>query len=250
VLIPGRTFVFLVFLIYFPLTSSSAQGAGEIIDHYLDTISGGDYNNWRNVKTAYIESTSFFIVEKTDLSKAIPKPSIHKIYREWPDKSSSELLRDSVVLTRELHVKNEHYLIVGNQKPQKQEVVSDEPYFEFEHTILKKNVDRCTSMTILETKTIDDNTYLRIEVVTKNRIWNYYFNTKNHLLEYWSNRPVDGQDRGILTKISDYKNIDGFLVPMSETKTNANGRIFFSSNIRRIRFNVAIPPEKFMPGKK
>jgi hypothetical protein len=250
VLISVRILIFFAILIYLPLTSSSAQSADAIIKHYLDTISGGDYNNWRNVKTAYIESTSFFIVEKADLSKAIPKPSIHKIYREWPDKSSSELLRDSVVLTRELHVKNDHYLIVGNQKPQKQQIISDDPYFEFEHTILKKNVDRCTSMTIIGTKTIDDNTYLRIEVVTKSLIWNYYFNSQNHLLEYWSNRPVGGEDRGILTKISDYKNIDGFLVPMSEIKTNANGRIFFSSNIRRIRFNVPIPPEKFMPGKK
>ncbi len=85
-------------IFFFITTSLRGQNPYEIIQHYIDTASDGDINNWAKIKTVYMESVGFYSQQKFDQS--LPdfseiRPNYEKTYREWPDKSKTELYEDS-----------------------------------------------------------------------------------------------------------------------------------------------------------
>jgi len=81
-----------------------------------------------------------------------------------------------------------------------------------------------------------------IKVLTKGRTYLLYINTETFLLEYWNGR--EDEDQSILSRLYDYKRIDGLLIPMSDCLMK-NGIVYFSSKTRKYLINPNIDPAIF-----
>lgn len=223
----------------------SSPSANEILEQYFNTVSNGNIDNWSAVKSAYIESeTSYFELKPGQIStnSSGPKKKIEKRYRQWPDKSVSELYEDSVLVSTTYHVGGNHFLVINNRQPIPIDTRPYEPYFEFDPILIQHTLEKSSSIKLRGIKKIDSLHCYDIQVVTPALVWHFYFNTTTYLLEFWNNS-VDG-DTSNFTKVYDYKKVNDLLIPTSEAKFK-NGVLFFSSRIKQLVLNAPIDPKKF-----
>lgn len=223
-----------------------AQTADEILDHYFAAVSNGDVDNWSKIKSAYIESeSSYFELKPGEIStnSAGPKKKIEKRYRQWPDKSMSELYEDSVLVSTTYHVGNNHFMVMNHRAPIPIDTRPYEPYFEFDPILIQHTVEKSTSIRLRGIKKIDSLHCYDIQVVTPALVWHFYFNTTTFLLEFWNNS-VNG-DTSNFTKVYDYKKVNDLLIPTAEAKFK-NGIMFYSAKVTQLILNAPINPKKFL----
>lgn len=225
------------------------QDAATIVDHYLDTVSGGNIDNWNKLKTLYTESVGWYSQQhyehKIDFSK-VDKPSFTKSFHIYPYNRKSELYDDSTftkLSSTFYFLENKIIILMSNMPPViKSNVPRDE--FASDHLPVQvwKLMNKRKSVELLGIKEfpLDGLSCYEIKINTRGRNYYLYINTNTFLLDYWSSNEHD--DRAFMTKYYDYKNVEGFLMPMSEARMR-DGIVFHSSRTTKIDINPDIDPE-------
>ena len=221
----------------------TAQNPEAILNKYLDTVSTRGFDNWSKIRSAYIESKTFYYDLNDGQSLVNSDVLTLKQYRLWPDKSVTEVFQDSTLISRFYHVNGKHLYVRGNMDPIKISTEPYEPYFEFEPVIVSHLMKNSKSIEMVGEKNFDSLLCYQVKLKTKELIWNLFINVKSFRLEYWSNSK--GENIEVLTRLSDYKKIDGCLIPMSEEKIK-NGKVFYWSKRTKVVLNSNIDLNKFV----
>jgi len=200
----------LIVFIVFPI-SLYGQNAREIINHYLDTVSNGNIDNWNKIKSTYIESEVYYsqqdLEQKVNLLKA-DKASFHKSYRVPPYNQRIDIYEDSVFTKHQstfYFLKNRTIILLGGVPPIiKEPAPRDEFASDHLPQQIWKLLNKSKSIELLGTKefSIEGLLCYEIKITTKGRNYYLYINTKTFLLEYWNGRE-DG-DLSFLSKLSNY----------------------------------------------
>src|SRR5690349_697607 len=173
-------------LFFFLPTVLCAQNAREIINHYLDTVSGGNIANWGKIKTVYIEAETFYSQEEFDrtqptLSAKVVKYT--KTFQEFPDKLKIETYEDSTYTrfssaTLWLAKENKLILLFNNMAPIIKEF-DDEPG-DLHPVYISKLVKKSKALNYKGIKNFDTagSSCFDVEVVSKDVKIDLYFNVK------------------------------------------------------------------------
>lgn len=229
---------------------AQAQTATDIIQNYFDTVSNGDFNNWTKIKSAYIESVSYY--NDDEFQSPIPsflnkgKPVYVREYREYPYKTRRESYSDSlytIPTSTMLWLKDKLVMSFAQMDP----VVKPlrEPNQNTFTPIFLSNLLRDSESISYEgvKKFPQDGISCHdIEVVTHTDTINYYFNTETYLLEYY--KIFNETDTLNYARLANYQKIDGLLFH-TEVYGMKNGRIFHSEKIKKIQLNAPMSPDKF-----
>lgn len=242
-------------IIVLVLFSSSIYGQDvrEIINRYLDTVSNGNIDNWKKIKSVYSEYESYY--SQRDSEQKIhflqpEKPSFCKSYQLVPYRHRIDRYEDSTYT----HLKSTFYflkdktiILIGNIPPMIKKNPAPHSEFFSEHTPVfiwnLVNKSRSTELMGIKEFPIDGLLCYEIKITTKAQDYYLYINTETFLLEYW-NVNKEG-DPTSLVRFYNYKQIDDFLIPMS-TSSMRNGFVFHWVNNRKIEFNTDIDPEHFI----
>ena len=241
------TFVLLVLF----TQSLSGQTAQEIIARYLDTVSNGNIENWNQIKSLYTENEVYYsqqnFEQKIDLLKE-EKGNYHKQHIVFPFKQKIEIYDDSIAnkpLSTFYFLKDKTIILMGNMPPLVKEPAARDEFFSHHLPVqISKLVRKSKSVELRGVKqfTFDGTSCYEINISVRDRNYILYINTQTFLLEYWNGRG-DG-DATALTKFSNYKKVDGFLIPMFECSLK-NGIVYFSNNVKKYFINVDIDPRIF-----
>lgn len=233
-------------------TAVYGQSAREIVDRYLETVSNGSVEKWNGIKSIYTESQGYYsqqdFEQRIDFSKA-GKPNFHRSYRVLPDTYKDEVYEDSTLsrlLMRHYSLKDRSILLIGKMRPIIRPALPDDEYVsELFPLHIARLLAKSKSVQLLGTKEFPVDGLLCYEVKLSTRARHYflYINTESYLLEYYSGRK-DG-DTSFLVRYDDYKNIDGFLIPMLNGMMR-NGVVYYWRQIRKIELNAEIDPEVFI----
>jgi hypothetical protein len=235
------------------LFSSSlyAQDAREIIHRYLDTVSNGNINNWNKIKSTYVESEVYYSQRDFNQKFTLAKPdksNFHKSYSIFPYNNKIEIYEDSSLTKLQstfYFLKDRTIVLLGNVPPLiKQPQPRDEFYSDHLPVQISKLVGNSKSVELLGTKEfpLDGLVCYEIKITAKKRKYVLYINTETFLLEYWNGR--DDGDMSILSRFTNYKKVDSFLIPMSNS-TIKDGVPYFSTVIRKYIINSDIEPKIF-----
>lgn len=228
------------------------QEANEIVNNYLKIVSNGNIENWSKVKSIYKESEAYYsqsdFDQKINLIKS-DKPSFHKSFVVLPNLHKNEIYADSSFskLTSTFYFLKDRTIILLNNIPP---IIKEPPPKDEIQSVnlpvqISKLLEKSKSVELTGVKNFaaDGVSCYEIRIISKGRIYTLYINTKTFLLEYWNGR--GDEDISILTKFSNYKEVDGLLIPMSESLMK-NGNIFFWEHIRKYLINVDIDEEVFL----
>ena len=243
-----------ILLLFFPLIHIScyAQDAREIINHYLDTVSNGDINNWTKITSMYTESEVYYSQQDFDQNVNLlnaDKSNYHKLYKTLPHNLKIESYEDSSftkLLSTSYSQKNKAILLIGNIPPIiKNSVQQDEFSSDFLPIQIWKIANSSNAIELLSVKEfpLDGIQCYEIKITRKRRNYLLYINTQTFLLEYWNGR--EDEDLSILTRFRNYKKVDQLLIPMFESLMR-NGFVYFWSQNRKIALNPIIDPQVFI----
>jgi hypothetical protein len=114
-------------------------------------------------------------------------------------------------------------------------------FFEFLPVMVQRYVKESKAIVYNGIKTLPGlkSSLHEVEIQTKDEIKRFYFNTESLLLEAMLFSEVN-----IFWFYSDYKDVDGFLMPMKSGSSN-NGHVFSTSQIMSMSFNLPIEKNKF-----
>ncbi len=238
------SFICLFFLI---VTHSFSQTGREILNRYLDTVSMGNVNNWSKIKTIY--ATSIFYYSSEDFGHKIQLSLYNnlgykKILKIWPEQQKEEIYKDSLYKgtpNKFYFLKKKHVIIMGMMTPIETPAIKS-VQFDFFPVKIKNYINKSKSIRFIGLKELPGHSpCYEIDIDAKEGKHQLFFNTKTFLLEgiYF---PAT-KDYMI---ISDYKNVDGYLIPTSTT-TFKNGVKYAWETITAIVLNGPIDPLKFIP---
>jgi hypothetical protein len=240
----------LLLVLFSSATSTSGQDPKEIINRYLDTISGGDDKKWSLIKTFYAESVEYFNTD--EYNSSIPsfgerKFYYRKLYRQWPDKTKEELFSDSAFshLTSEfLFLSKEHIINIANI-PTITSEVNKNLWFEFYPSLVQKWLADAKSVSYEAfTQLPNENIWChQIDIIDADRTHRLYFNATSNLLE--AIFVIEGD---YLLRLSGYERHDGYLLHTSE-RSIKGGNIIGSRTYTKFVFNPVLPASLFKPDK-
>lgn len=230
---------------------SFGQNVDDIIQHYFDTVSGGNLDKWRNIKTVYIESTGYFNDSNLNISsETIPslmksKTNYSRVFREWPDKLKTELYEDSahhILLGIHLWVKDKLVMTFRNMQPIIKK--GNDLRWDFIPVVIYDLFKNSRSKQYKGIKNFENDgiSCFDIELVNKDQTTNLYFNRDSYLLEYM--KILDPSDSNNFTRYHQYKLVDGFLIATSVYGTR-NGVISDAITMTKIVFNVPFEKREF-----
>lgn len=240
-----------VLALVLPVPVCNAQDALEIIERYIDTVSNGDINNWKKIKSIFRESQGSFSQQEFDgaIPNLSPQTRYIKTYKVFsPDKEKIELYSDSTYHEFLSGLPDQMILEFNNMpriiKPvdrQKRRASYFKPV-EISELARENRSITCTGITEFP---IDGISCFEIVVETTDKRIGLYFNTQSYLLEYTR---ISGETESFsdssYVRYTDYRNIDGLLFYMAYYATR-NGRIFHSSKTKSIHVNYPIDRKKF-----
>jgi hypothetical protein len=239
-------------LCLFPIEWTQGQIADEIIKHYFDTVSNGNIENWKKVKSMYTEEVSFYSQEEADQSTPNllhpPRPSYTKNYKVPPYKSRIEYYSDSTHSQLEstfLWLPDKRVMLFRQIKPVVTRLKDPDPSYS-NPVALSKLLDKSESITCKGVKAFpaDGMSCYDIEVHTQDqKIIDYYFNTHTYLLEY--HKIFNSSDSLNYVRYYNYRDIGNGLLLYMDHYAMRHGRIFNSNSIKKIEVNCPIDPEKF-----
>lgn len=232
-------------------TVSYGQDAREIVNRYLDTVSNGNIDNWNKIKSLYRESEGLYSQQnyehKIDFLKK-DKPNFTKEFLVFPYNHKHELYEDSVFtkLSSTFNfLEKRTIILMGNMPPViKHTSPRDESISDHLPIQIWKLMNKSKSVKLLGIKEFPNDGFscYEIKIHTKGRNYYLYINTKTFLLEYWNGN--EEEDRSFLTKYYNYKKVEDFLMPMSNSAMR-NGVVYYWNNIRKIEINADIDLEVF-----
>lgn len=231
-------------------TTLYGQDASTILQRYFDTVSGGNIENWKKIKSVFIESESFYSQQNFESQASFSPVRFHylKTYREWPDKLKIEIYEDSTYskfLSSTLWLPNKNKLILrfSNMQPIIKEL-KDNPW-DFKPVYLYERVKNSKSIIYKGIKNfeLDSISCFDIEIKSKdNKTINLYLNTQTYLLEYW--KILIESSTSNYVKFYDYKIVEGLSFHFV-TQAMKDGQVFDFNRIKRVHINYAINPEIF-----
>jgi hypothetical protein len=231
--------------------SAYGQNPREIIRHYLDTVSNGNVENWNSIRSFYTESEVYHsqndFAGKVNLIQP-DQSNFHKSFRVLPHHHKIEIYADSsfTKLVSEFYfLKNKTVILLNNVPPvTKQPPARDEFFSAHLPVQISKLAGKSKSIELTGIKEFlaDGVSCYEIKMITKGRTYVLYINTSTYLLEYWNGRE-DG-DLSILTKFYNYKKVENFLIPMSESLIK-NGVVYFWNHTKNYQINADINMEVF-----
>lgn len=240
----------IIIVALFP-TSIFGQDARAIVNHYLDTVSNGNIDNWNRIKSIYKESEAYYsqndFEQRVNLFKP-DKSSFIKSFRVLPYNFKHDIYSDSsfqILTSSFYYLKEKTVLLLDNTPPIiKQAPSRDEFYSAHLPVKISKLMSKSRSVELLGIKEfpLDELLCYEIKMTAKGRSYLLYINTETFLLEYWNDR--EDEDLSILTRFSNYRQVDEFLVPMSESLLR-NGTTFFWEHTKRYLINSKIDIEMF-----
>jgi len=219
-------------------TGIHAQDGKQIIEHYLDTLSGSQIDKWVQIRSFYAESIVYFNTDEF-LS---PLPSFRekkfdyeKLYRLWPDKTKLELYSDSSFtnLTSEFFFSNkEHFIKIGNIPPITAPV-NKHLWFEFYPVLVRNYLSNAEVVEYKGAHTLPgENEWChQVDIVVNGTTHQLFFNPRNYLLDaifviegnYW-------------LRLSDYQYHDGYLIHTAE-RSIREGNLLESKKYTKFIFN-------------
>lgn len=228
-----------------------AQDVDRIMQHYFDTVSGGNIGNWKKIKTAYIESISYYN-EPNSVIPSTPTPSLinsptkyRRTFRLWPDKLKLELYSDSTytdLLSLNLWLPDKLILSFAHYDP----IVkpSKGPSWDFTPVYIHKLLTNAKSKKYKGVREFDSDSiscYV-IEIVTDDVNLDLFINSSTYLLEY--SKVFNPSDSANFVRYYDYRLINGFLI---ETRNFAmrNGVITQADRRTKIILNAKIDDDEF-----
>jgi hypothetical protein len=232
--------------------SAYAQNARDIVNRYLDTVSNGDVENWKKIKSIYIENENYRrhigFDHKVNLLQ-IEKPNFNKYFGVEPHRSRIESYDDSTFTNLKstfYFLKDKTVIISGHTPPVIRKNGRKRGEFFSEHTpvYIRNLLDKSSAAELLGTKEFQADAIVcfHIKITTRGRNYHLYINTQTFLLEYWNVSLLN--DPSALTKFYNYKKIGEFLMPMS-TSSMKNGIALNWNNTRKIKLNPEIDPDIF-----
>lgn len=213
---------------------------------YLDTVSNGNIESWKKVRTLQRESVGYYHQDHFDQRPSFNssgKPGFHRSYKVYPHHAKHVLYEDSSftkALISTYSLKDKSVVIFANMSPIiKGPTDSEEMFADLLPMQIEKLLNKSSSIKLLGTKQFWDgaNCY-EIRMLVKGRTYMLYINSSTFLLEYWNNR--EDEDLSILTGFGDYQWVEGLLLPMREFMSR-NGVVFFYSTTNKLEINRDIP---------
>jgi len=236
-----------LFTCFFLFSSLCAvtQTAEIILSNYFSEVSGGDIKNWNQVKSMYLEETSFY--KDPNYNNQNPfnvapqevKSYFNKVYWVSPENHLREVFQDSILVSKWLTTKAGRFYTFRDNPPVS---IEKPPSFQFEPVKLYHLINGAKSVKLTGTKEFDDDLCYEIKVNESKKTWYLYINVNSHLLAYWSQSETG--DFSTITKCYNYKRIGKFMINQSEQKSR-NGFVFFTSVITKMELNPIIDIEKF-----
>ena len=237
-------FVLILSCLLFQFRPSYSQTGREIVDRYLDTVSYGDVDKWSRIKTFYSTSRGTFGNMYPQFGGQVSgEVSFGKTYKQLPDQMKEESYKDSLFqeLTGEFYYfRSKKVIYIGNMPPM--EVIGDNARFlEFLPATVQRYVKESKSITYNGIKILPGVKSLlhEVEIQTRDEIKRFFFNADSFLLEAMAFSEVD-----IIWFYADYKDIDGFLMPMRSWSSN-NGNVFSTTEIMSASFDQPMDKNKF-----
>ena len=240
--------------------SLKGQTAEEIINRYLDTVSNGNIENWYRIKTMYTENESYYsqnaFDQKVDFVTR-DKPTFNKTYFAYPNNHRKverynmkiESYKDSTFSMpsgTSYFLTDKMVLLIGNLPPVVKPPFEPDEFFS-PHTpvYVWKLMNKSKSVELLAVKefAMEENECYEIQIEVKEKRYFLYINKKTLLLEIF-NASGTYTDPSSLGRFSNYRDVEGFLIPMT-TRSAKNGITFFSDHIKKIKLNVDIDPSVF-----
>jgi len=239
-----------IYFFVIQLTPSFGQTGEEILNKYLDTVSNGNVKKWDDIKSLYVTSSYYFSAsafQSQGKTMTTDDLGYKKLYKIWPDKQKEELYRDpnySDVPSKFYFLKNKHVIILNiTSMPPMETPVRKSLWFEFYPKRIQQYIKESKEINFIGEKEIPGKTSAYYEVEIKTKEENHYllFNKETYLLE--------GKffpDKDIYWIFSDYKETEGYLIPMLDTGIR-DGIVFFWVMYNEFKFNIAIDPKIFIP---
>lgn len=242
----------LLTLCLFSVEWVQGQTAYDIIKHYFDTVSNGNIENWKTIKSMYMEAVSFYNQEEVDQS--LPnllhptRPSYTATYKIPPYKSRVESYSDSTHSQLEstfLWLPDKLIMWFRDMRPVISPLKDRIPSYS-NPLALSNLLEKSKSITYKGIKEFpaDRMSCYDVEVHTDDKkVTDYYFNTRTYLLEY--HKIFNSSDSLNYVRYLNYKDIGGGLLLYMDYYAMKHGRIFNSNSIKKIEINCPIDPGKF-----
>ena len=232
----------LVSLLFLP-NASFPQNAKQVINKYFSLVSkNGKRKDWQEIKTIHIESKGYFIkdfemdrpiYQKGRYLKSMEEQTVvkglttSKFYKIWPYFERWETYwGDTLYATFHVNREGTIYERVNGVRRE----LGNSLNFEFYSVKLINDLKKGKLKKSAEKVTKDGKDYIKVDISMTKGIYSYYFDFKNNLLEYITHN-------GIWTRLEEYKEIEGFLIPM-HTSISANGPKYYDNR----RYIVDINP--------
>lgn len=242
-------FLVIIFAIF--SKSVCGQEGRKIVNDYLKIVSDGNIDNWNKVKSIYKESEAYY--SQSDFEQRInltnpDKSNFHKTFLVLPYKHKVEIYDDSSFTkpTSTFYFLEKRTVILLNNIPPiiKEPPVRDQFYSVHLPVKISKLLNKSNSVEFLGIKKFASEglSCYEVRMLTMGRFYTLFINTETSMLEYWNDRE-DG-DTSVLTKLYNYKKVEGLFIPMSESLVR-NGSIYFWENTKKYLVNSNINNEIF-----
>jgi hypothetical protein len=228
-----------------------AQNAREIVQQYIDTVSGGDVRNWDKIKSMYSEGQSYYSQQdfNQELNMARPvKPSYYKTYLSLPDNHKIESFDDSALtipISTSYFLRERLILLIGNIPPIIKPAPEKDRFFSHHLPVYISNLmagSKSIELLGIKDFVTDGLSCYEIMMITKGRKYYLYINTETLLLEFCCLRE-DG-DRDILGRYAEYKRFGELLIPMFDGIAR-NNILYYWNRKSKLKINEPIDPSIF-----
>ncbi len=227
--------VFLIFLIC--ITSQvDGQDARAIIQHYIDTVSGGDIKNWNTISTMYEEGQSYYSHNDFETKTNLANPDVPSYFRNWTDlkagKSKNELFSDSSFEIRTsafYFFKDKTIILMGNLPPIKKAAPEKDPDVSRHLPVYISNIlARSKSVELIDVRQLlpGGPSFYELKLTAKGKEYFLFINVDSFLVEYYNLRG-DG-DRSILASVGEYQRFGNLLIPMFDSSMKNNVAYFWT----------------------
>jgi hypothetical protein len=238
-----------VFIIICMTSHMNAQDARAIIQHYIDTVSGGDIRNWNAITTMYEEGQSYYSHNDFEQKTSLVNPDAPSYFRTWidlnADKTKRELFMDSSFEMRTsafYFFKDKIIILMGTLPPMKRGALDRDPYLSPHLPVYISNIlEHSRSAELISVKQLQAGgpSLYELKLTAKGKEYFLFINVDTFLLEYYN---ITGSgDRSILAAVDEYHQFGNLLIPMFESSMK-NNVVYYWSRKSKLVLNPEIDP--------
>lgn len=233
----------LKYLILVPL-SILTSNTGEpdpigVLKKYIQLTGGKDL--WKDLRTCRTLDKAWIVDQ--EINDSLDGLQFFKVLRKWPDKQRIDgyKLKDSTHYVSSIYSKGKGIIKVF--VPYLHSIKIDSPvYYDFpaQHFIRITN-SKDYFIQMEDKATLEGKDYIVVRISSKQGEVYSYFDSISNMLVYEKESSTPEE----ITQFSDYRWVDGYLIPFSISKKR-NSRLVFKYDSFEIKLNEAISDELFI----